>query len=462
MFGSTISNSYNSYTSTSTAQVSDAVYARVEQVMTSQKAGVDKLNNSLVRDQTKLSALGQLQSALSKFQTVAQGVAGTGLATSASSSAKDVLTATVGNSSKAVPGSYDVSVQQLAQGQVLNSEAVKTATTAIGTGASATIKIEFGTTSGKTFSADGAASKSITIKNGDNTLDGIAAAFKDAGIDAKVVKSGTGYALSINGQSGSAGSMRISVSGDAAIKDLVAYNPAGGSNVTQSTAAQDALLSVNGGATIKSASNTVTTAIDGASLSLTKAGNSKVAVAQDSSQIGANVASLVSAYNSLNTTMQSLQKGDLKFDNALRQAGSEMAQILKSGVNGVPVSALASAGITFDKSGGLQLDQKKLDSAIAADPDAVSKLFTNNGKGIADQFISKVTALTGGSGTISKEVAAVGKDITAINDKRALLSKALTAQATALVNLYSQQEQAGTNSALPGYTGGQTLFDFMA
>ena len=52
-------------------------------------------------------------------------------------SLEDVLAATVGNSSKAVPGSYDVSVQQLAQGQVLNSEAVKTATTAIGTGVDA-------------------------------------------------------------------------------------------------------------------------------------------------------------------------------------------------------------------------------------------------------------------------------------------------------------------------------------
>ena len=108
------------------------------------------------------------------------------------------------------------------------------------------------------------------------------------------------------------------------------------------------------------------------------------------------------------------------------------------------------------------LDEKKLKSAIDADPDAVSKLFTNNGKGVADQFGSKIGELTGTSSLITKEVQTVGKEITTLNTKKAELAKALTAQAEALVKLYSAQEQMGIGSVLPGYTGKSSLFDFLA
>ena len=458
MFNSTISSKAYTNTATQTAPSAE-VYAKVEKQMLSQNTGVTKLNNNLTRDQTKLSALGQLQSALAKFQGVAQNMAGSGLATSATSSTAGVLKATTND--KAVNGTYAIDVKQLAQGQTLATAAQKASNTAIGTGATAQIKIELGSVDGKQFSAGDGKAITLTIDSSNNSLEGIAAALKKAGVDASVIKGEDGYTLTMNGQSGADNSMRISVTGDAAISNLLTYSPSASKGMQQTMAAQDALATV-AGKEVKSASNTLSSAIDGVTVELKAKGETNLVVAKDSSQIASNVASFVTAYNELNAKMQSLQEGDLKYDTALKQVSTQMSQVLRTASNGVPVSVLASAGVTLGKSGELVLDEKKLKSAIEADPDAVSKLFTNNGKGVADQFGSKIGELTGTSSLITKEVQTVGKEITSLNTKKAELAKALTAQAEALVKLYSAQEQMGIGSVLPGYTGKSSLFDFMA
>ena len=458
MFNSTISSKAYTNTATQTAPSAE-VYAKVEKQMLSQNTGVTKLNNNLTRDQTKLSALGQLQSALAKFQGVAQNMAGSGLATSATSSTAGVLKATTND--KAVNGTYAIDVKQLAQGQTLATAAQKASNTAIGTGATAQVKIELGSVDGKQFSAGDGKAITLTIDSSNNTLEGIAAALKKAGVDASVIKGEDGYTLTMNGQSGADNSMRISVTGDAAISNLLTYSPSASKGMQQTMAAQDALATA-AGKEVKSASNTLSSAIDGVTVELKAKGETNLVVAKDSSQIASNVASFVTAYNELNAKMQGLQEGDLKYDTALKQVSTQMSQVLRTASNGVPVSVLASAGVTLGKSGELVLDEKKLKSAIEADPDAVSKLFTNNGKGVADQFGSKIGELTGTSSLITKEVQTVGKEITSLNTKKAELAKALTAQAEALVKLYSAQEQMGIGSVLPGYTGKSSLFDFMA
>ena len=461
MFNSTInSRAYTNNTQQTTqGNISADVYAKVERQMQSQNTGVVKLNANLARDQAKFSGLGQLQSALAKFQTVAKNMAGSGLATAATSSTKDVLSATTPD--KAVSGSHELNVKQLAQGQTLLSAAQKSSSTAIGTGAPALVKIEVGATDGKQFTPGSGKIISLTIDSSNNSLDGIAAALKQQGIDASVVKGPDGYSLALNGKSGADSSMRISVSGDAAVSNLLSYAPGSGKGLQQTAAAQDALLTVDG-KDIKSATNTLTTAVEGATIELKKKGTTDLVIAKDSSQIASNVASFVTAYNELNSKLQSLQQGDLKSDTALGQVRSQMEQVLRTASTGVPASILGSAGVTLGKSGELVLDDKKLKAAIAADPDAVSKLFTNNGKGVADQFSSKIGELTGETSIIRKEVQSVGKDITTLTNKKAVLAKALTAQAQALVKAYSAQEQMGSNSALPGYTGKNSLFDFMA
>jgi flagellar hook-associated protein 2 len=444
------------------------VYNRVAQTMAPASAAANKVNASITKDQTKLSALGQLQSALSNFQQLVAGLTGDGLSTSAASSAKTVLTATSTGSAKA--GTYAVDVKQLAQGQFLTSDDFATdANGKVGTGATTTVKIDFGTAGGdKGFVANAAlTSKSVTIDASNNTPDGIAAAFKAAGVDVSVVKGKNGeYSLSIAGESGAANSMRISVSGDAALKNLLAYDPTGTQKLTQTSAAQDAILTVDGGKEIKSASNTIKdSAIAGATLNLVTAGKSDVTVAAGASQISDNLKSLVTAYNDLNAKMQKLQKGDLKSDTAMNQAVNQMSQLLKTGGGSVSVTKLAAAGLSQDKDGNLVLDDKKLQAALTTDSSAVSKLFTtSDGRGIADLLSAKAGSLSSTSSVLNKETSLVTNDIKSLTAKKASMTKALTAQANALAALYTAQAQTGSGSALNGTstgTGTGTLFDML-
>jgi flagellar hook-associated protein 2 len=453
----------NSTNSSTSSMVSTDVYNRVQQTMASQTSAAAKLNASITKDQTKLSALGQLQSALASFQQIAAGLVGNGLNTSATSSAKGVLTAASTGTAKG--GTYALDVKQLAQGQFLTSEDFASSNGKIGTGASTTVKIDFGTAGGeKGFVNAATASKTVTIDSSNNTLDGIAAAFKAAGIDVSVVKGDDGqYALSIAGPDGAANSMRISVSGDAALKNLLSYDPDGTKKLKQTNAALDAILTVDG-KEIKSASNTVKdSAIAGATLTLVGKGKSDVTITQDASQISSNLKSFVTAYNDLNGKLLKLQKGALKSDTALNQTMSQMNLLLKTGGGSVSVTALAAAGVSQDKDGNLLLDDKKLQAAMSTDSAALAKLFTNDGRGIADLLSAKAASLTSTNSVLTKETSLTSNEITSLNSKKTAMTKAMTLQANALAALYTAQAQTGAGSALTGSgsTGTGTLFDIL-
>ena len=104
--------STGSTASTASTGVSTDIYNRVQQVMASQNAGATKLNNQYTSDQTKLSALGLMQSALAAYQSVAQGLSGGLTATTFPTGS-----ATATTSATSLAGSYALNIQQLAQGQ---------------------------------------------------------------------------------------------------------------------------------------------------------------------------------------------------------------------------------------------------------------------------------------------------------------------------------------------------------
>jgi flagellar hook-associated protein 2 len=461
-----MATSISSTTGSTSTGVSTDVYNRVQQTMASQTSAATKLNASITKDQTKLSALGQLQSALAGFQQIAASLTGSGLSTSAASSVKTVLTASSTGTAKA--GTYAIDVKQLAQGQFLTSEEFATGTDGkVGTGASTTIKIDFGTAGGEKAFATSAtnSSKTVTIDSSNNTPQGIAAAFKAAGVDVSVVKGDDGkYSFSVAGKPGADNSMRISVSGDATLKNLLGYDPAGTQKLKQTTAAQDAILTVDG-KEIKSTSNSIKdSAIGGATLNLVAAGKSDITITQSSSQIGDNLKAFVAAYNDLNAKMLKLQKGDLKSDTALNQAISQMSTLLKTGGGTVSVTKLAEVGLSQDKDGNLKLDDKKLQAALTADSSAVAKLFTTDDKrGIADLLSSKASALTSTNSVLNREASLTSNEIVSLNNKKASMTKAMTAQANALAALYTAQAQTGAGSALSGLggKGTGTLFDML-
>ena len=251
------------------------------------------------------------------------------------------------------------------------------------------------------------------------------------------------------------------------MKNLLGYDPdeKGKQGFKQTTAAQDAILTVDG-KEIKSASNTLdkNKGIDGAALTLTGKGKADITISQDASKIGDNLKTFVAAYNDLNSKLKTLSNGALKGDTALGQVTMQMDLLLRTGGGNVSTSALAAAGISQGKDGNLVIDDKKMQAAITADSSQVAKLFTNDGKGLADLMGAKATSFTDKNSVISRETTQVNRELDATNTKRAALTKALTAQATALAALYSAQSQTGTGGGMfsTGSTGSTgTLFDLL-
>ncbi|WP_162246529.1 flagellar filament capping protein FliD [Duganella sp. Root336D2] len=409
---------------------SDAVLARVEQTLAPQRGAAAKLNASINLTQARFSGLGQLQSALSVFQDIAESLAGSGLSTRGSSSAGSVLG--VATNGKAEIGSHQVKVSQLAQQQILISPEAQGADTRLGTGAPAVIKI-----------GSGDSSKTITVDSRNNTLQGIADALKEAGIDASLVRSGTGTALQLRGASGEAGKLNISVAGDATIRSLF-------SQATQTQAAQDAILTVDG-KTIKSADNSVESAIAGVTLNLADEGDATVTVARDNSQIGKNVDAFVKGFNALKDRLDNLEKGALRGNPALSQVRTQLDQLVRS--VGGSTDSLANAGLTVDSNGRLKLDSTKLNAAVAADPEALTKLFTNEGRGLADALGSRLESLAGQRSVVSRALAQADREVDTLQSRKSSMAHMLTVQAQALVRLYSQDEQSG---------GASSLFDILA
>ena len=180
--------------------------------------------------------------------------------------------------SGAASGSYSVEVGLLAQAQKRKSSAFTAASSTIGSG---TLTIDFGTYSADTFTLNpDKATKTISIGSGQSSLAGIRDAVNaaNAGVTAGIVNDGSGYRLTLTSRdTGAANALRVVVAdSDGIHTDMSGLSQlmfdgrtSGVKNLTQSAAAQNASVTIDGIA-ISKASNTITDAIEGVTLNLLK------------------------------------------------------------------------------------------------------------------------------------------------------------------------------------------------
>lgn len=259
---------------------------------------------------------------------------------------------------------------------------------------------------GASFTQDGNQSTgSITIDSSNNSLQGIRDAINKAtnmGVTATIVSDGsaTPYHLVISStKTGATSSIKIDVSGspaDTAIADLLSYDPAGTQKLTQNTAAQSTKLTVNG-IDVASTNNTVSDAIQGVSLNITKVGASSVSVSRDTAGVKNGVSSFVKAFNEFNNTLKSLTSYDSTTKKAGPLLGDATAQIvqnqvrkqLSTSITGLSgnLTNLSQIGITMQKDGSLSLDSTKLGTAITTNYSDIIGLFAAIGN-TSDSLVS--------------------------------------------------------------------------
>jgi flagellar hook-associated protein 2 len=436
----------SSTTATAGSKSLSDLYGSAVQSLSARSTGLQGIDAQIRRDDARLSTLGRLANVLDDVKSVAATVAASGLklATSVDGKAVDARITASG----AAAGTHKVDVKQLAQAQQLATVRVPSATTAIGSGAPTVVQIETGSGSGKNKIA-------IRIGAPDNTLDGIAAAFKAAGVDAQLVSNDKGVALSLGSQPGAASALRISVAGDPALQALLAWQPPARGTVTQTRAAQDAVVNVDGKA-VTSTGNKVTGAIAGVTLDLKAAGTSTLTVAGDNGAIARNVKAFADAVNGLPARLAGLRTGDVASDRLLAQVQDQVTRLVGS----TDPAALAAIGVGT-RNGKLTVDAAKLDAAIAAAPDQVAKVFANGGTGLADKLGAGLAQQLATGSTLANQATAVTKDRAALADKKTQMTQAVNAQASSLVQQYAN---AGANSLFGMMSQGRpaSAFDFLA
>lgn len=364
--------------------------------------------------QAELSAIGSLKGALSEFRDTVSGLR---------NATKFLgMKATVGNeallgastTTAAQPGSYSVQVEKLAQAQKLASGSFASIGDTIGTG---TLTFTFGTydSVGDTFTENTAKpAKTLTIDPSNNTLAGLRDAINNAdlGVRASIVNDGSGYRLVLaSNETGAKNGLKITVSdGDGNDTDAnglsqLAFDPttAGVKNLTQTVAAQDAELIVDG-LTITSASNSVVGAVQGVTLNLKSAQPgvaTELTIAHDTGTVQESVESFVKAYNTLTGLINEMtaynpitrEKGALLGDASVRSVTGQLQRIIGAVVPGSSgaLRSLADIGISTQKDGTLALDTAKLQKAVETDTQGIAALFARTGRS-SDPLISYVSA----------------------------------------------------------------------
>jgi flagellar hook-associated protein 2 len=269
---------------------------------------------------------------------------------------------------------------------------------------------------GASFSQDGSqASGTVTLDAKDQSLQGIRDAINKAnvGVTATIVSDGSGtpYHLVItSNKTGAKSTMKIGVAAadggtaDPALAALLAYDPAGTQNLTQTSGAQDTKLNMNG-IEVTSSSTTVTDAVQGVNMTVAGLGSTTLTVSKDTSSVTDAINSFVKAYNTLNTTIAGLTKydattksaGALQGDAAVRSIQTQLRRALGTTVEGLDsnMTNLSQVGISFQKDGSLAVDSSKLNTAIANNFSDIAGLFAAVGKA-SDGNISfdKSTAAT--------------------------------------------------------------------
>jgi flagellar hook-associated protein 2 len=401
---------------------------------------------------TQISALGALKGALSAFQG-SLGAIDTPAAFNAqvaNTSNVSVFTATADSSASA--GSYSISVSQLAQAQQLVSNAFAgDGSTTLGTG---TLTLSLGN-----------ASFNVTVDNTHNSIAAIASAINSAagnpGITATAITGTDGTHLVLtSSQTGAANTIKVAETDAGTGLSALTYGTGNTTGYKQNSAAQDAQFSISG-IPHTSASNTVSDALQGVTLTLTGttaagtgAGSSaQLSVANDTSKITDNVKAFVDAYNAMVKAMTPLGS----YDQTTQTAGPMLGDAVFSGIQneiratlngfvntGSPTyNALASVGVTTNRDGSLTLDKTKLQTALAIAPTAVSALFSGS-EGIATNLNTRISneLQSGGliasrSKTLIGQTKALTDQTSALNDQMTKLAASLTQQYAHLNTLLS-------------------------
>lgn len=436
------------------------VESLVSKLMSIEQQPINNIKQASAKLQTKISAYGQLQSAVSSMQTAAQKLSDASLWNASTVSVSDATVATV---SAASAGSQNhlLKVSQLASAQSVASRIFTNGSETLGDG---TLTIALGRWAGDppVFTPGSGTPASITVSATDTLAsirDKINAA--NVGVNASLVNDAAGTRLVIRSLStGENQAFQIS-SPDAALADLV-YDGSG-TGLSQTQAARNAQFNWDG-LDLTSESNTLSGLSDGMTVNLLKttvpaggtaadASTISIGTSNDTTSIKKAITDFVDSYNKL----FNLMRDQTKYDAGTKTAGVlqgdtkavSVQQMLRGITGGTTTLAgafgrLSDIGLEPGQNGTLTVNSTKLDKALTnltdlkklfAAPDTVNKQnqgFALRWNSFATQILGTDGAITSGQSALQKRIANNDDQIDRMTDSLTLTEKRLRAQYSAL------------------------------
>jgi len=228
---------------------------------------------------------------------------------------------------------------------------------------------------------------------------------------------------------------------------------------------KNALFSINGGSTLTSASNSLTSAvtgITGLTVQATTKDTQTISVSSDTTSMKSVIQNFLDKYNIVQSyidmeTATKVSSGKvttstLSGDSTVEGWSSALRSKAFSAISGLTgtVKRLADLGIDFSGTGS-QLsirDGAKLDTALATKPDDVAAFFNSASTGFAttmDTYIGKLTA-TGNSGAIASMESNYAAKNTSIDAQIAQIQRRLDSERTSMTAGFLAMQTAQQNS----------------
>lgn len=407
-------------------------------VMQQERRPLQSLEERKTALETASTTYSTLATKLGDLQAAAAQLGDTSTVVGYAATSSDEQAITVSATTGAAPGRYDIVVSQLARAQVTVSgvAASDSNTTNVASGGSLTI-----------------GGVTVTLA-GPVTLSGLAAAINDTdgiAVTASVSETAPGsFRLILAAKdSGAAHAFTITNSLTAS---TVSFTDTDGDNISGDTAADNAVQALNAALTINSvpvtaASNTLTSAIEGVTLTLRKADPAPVVVdvARDDGSLVDRLNTFVTAYNDLvalaNASTASTT-ASLGRDALLRGVRGELRAALTAAYGTGAYTRLAEVGLGFTRTGQLTLDEDLLTEAMQSNPTAVQNLFADATTGAFASITALVKTYTTADGLVPDARTRVTDEISRLGQRIADMEARLAIRREALRREFMAADQA--------------------
>lgn len=360
----------------------------VDKLMAIEQKPLDQIKARQATVVNQISTIGVLNSNVSSLKTALSSLRYDYNLRNYSVSSSDNTVATATATSSAAATNYALDVTSLATAHKVASSSYTDANTAIvdpDPSGGGTLTISVG---GNSFNIAVSATDTLST-----IQDAINNATDNTGVMATVINETGGSRLVLTGKdTGASNTITFSVADndgnntDASGLSRLFYYGVGGDGLAETvTAAADAVFSIDG-FSMTSASNTVTNAVTGMSISLLASGTSTLNVTQDNGPLQDKLQAVVDAYNTLRTTMDTAKQGSLQGDSLINSINRYLGDAFNTSGGTGQYSHLAEIGLTRDRYGKMSLDTARFNEVMNTDTSSVISLLSDSSTGLASKI----------------------------------------------------------------------------